>query len=124
MIKLEEFEKARESYEKMTDYKFINMIYIDMYLGDYKKAIDVLTSGEINLRKMNVAKVIDALNNMDNVSKKDKELLNELLKSVLVDNLSIEDGKKLYEKVFNSVDNMKVKQILEEIKKEEYWDQI
>lgn len=123
-LALEEFEKARESYEKMTDYKFINMIYIDMYLGDYKKAIDVLTSGEINLRKMNVAKVIDALNNMDNVSKKDKELLNELLKSVLIDNLSIEDGKKLYEKVFNSVDNMKVKQILEEIKKEEYWDQI
>ncbi|QBD86662.1 tetratricopeptide repeat protein [Clostridium tetani] len=123
-LALEEFEKARESYEKMTDYKFINMIYIDMYLGDYKKAIDVLTSGEINLRKMNVAKVIDAFNNMDNISKKDKELFNELLKSVLVDNLSIEDGKKLYEKVFNSVDNMKVKQILEEMKKEEYWDQM
>ncbi|NSJ92510.1 hypothetical protein G7A79_25820, partial [Coprococcus sp. MSK.21.13] len=69
-------------------------------------------------------KVIDALNNMNNVPKKDKELLKELLKSVLVDNLNIEDGKKLYEKVFNSVDNMKVKQILEEIKKEEYWDQI
>ncbi|MBV1821315.1 hypothetical protein KUA25_25045, partial [Bacteroidales bacterium MSK.15.36] len=123
-LALEEFEKARENYEKMSDYKFIDMIYIDIYLQDYTKSINTLKSGEISLKKMNVVKVIDALNNMNNVPKKDKELLKELLKSVLVDNLNIEDGKKLYEKVFNSVDNMKVKQILEEIKKEEYWDQM
>ncbi|WP_308781605.1 hypothetical protein, partial [uncultured Clostridium sp.] len=123
-LALEEFQKARENYEKMSDYKFIDMLYIDIYLQDYTKAINILKSGEISLKKMNSTKVIDALNNMNNVPKKDKELLKELLKSVLVDNLNIEDGKKLYEKVFNSVDNMKVKQILEEIKKEEYWDQM
>ncbi|NSJ93010.1 hypothetical protein G7A79_28555, partial [Coprococcus sp. MSK.21.13] len=72
-LALEEFEKAKENYEKMSDYKFIDMLYIDIYLQDYTKAINILKSGEINLRKMNAAKVIDALNNMNNVPKKDKE---------------------------------------------------
>lgn len=119
----EEFEKARLSYEKMTDYESINMIYIDMYLGNYGKAIATLENGEIELMKMNTKKVIEGLNSMDKVSKGEKDFFKKTLKGILTNSFGTEEGKTLYNKIPKRISSLKLRYILEEISKEEYWDQ-
>lgn len=118
----EDYLKARESYEKMTDYKYGDIIYIYMYLGDYEKAISTLQSGEITLFKMNKRKVIEGLNNMDKLSEKDKDLFKKLLKSQLDNNLNSDEERSLYNKTLNSVTSLELRNVIKEIGKEEYWD--
>lgn len=118
----EDYAKARDSYDKMTDYKYTDMIYIDMYLGDYEKAIEELESGELYLIKMNSTKVIDGLKDMDNVSEKDKDLFNKLLKNMLDKKISRDEQESLYKKTLNSVSSLKLKNIIREIGKEEHWE--
>lgn len=118
----EDYLKARGSYEKMTDSKYRDIIYIDIYLGDYEKAISTLESGEITLFKMNKRKVIEGLNNMSNLSENDKALFKKLLKSELDKSLNREEKNTLYNKTLNSVSSLELRNVIKEIGKEENWD--
>ena len=118
----EDYIRARESYEKMTDYKYIDMIYIDMYLGNYQRAIDTLESGELIWIKMNTIKVIEALKEMDQVPKKDIDLFKKLLKSKLDSKFSRDQESDLYYETLPLINSMELKKLLNEIAKEEYWD--
>ncbi len=117
----EDYVKARENYEKMTEYRYADIIYIDMYLGDYERAIWAIESGDIMFMKMNTMTVIEALNNMDNISKEDKDLFKKLLKNKLDGSLSRDEEQGLYDNTLSSVTSLEVKNILREIGKEEYW---
>lgn len=114
--------KARASYEKMEDYKYVDIIYIDMYLEDYKRAISSLESGDISILKMNKTVAIEALKHMDSLSKEDKDLFKKLLKASLDNTLSREEEEVLYHKTLKAVNNLKLKDLLREIAREEYWD--
>lgn len=117
-----DFIKARENLEKETDYKSIDIVYIDMYLEDYKKAISTLKGGKTRLTKMNTRVVIEGLSNIENISKEDKELFKTLLKSGLANDLNREEIQDLYKNTLNSVTSLNLRNIIREIGKEEYWD--
>ncbi|MGO1469234.1 MAG: tetratricopeptide repeat protein [Tissierella sp.] len=114
--------KARESYEKMTRDRSINLVYIDIYLEDYKKAISTLKDGKIFLIKMNTSKVIEGLDIMDNASEEDKKLVKDLLKMTLDNKSSRNEEEAIYKKTLNLVNNLEIKEMIIEIGKEEYWD--
>lgn len=114
--------KAREYYEKMTDYKYMDVFYIDMYLGDYKKAISTLESENFNLFKMNKSKTIEILRNIGSIPKEDMELLKKLLKRRIDNDLTRDEEISLYQKTLKSASNLELKKLLNEIGKEEYWE--
>lgn len=118
----EDYLKARESYEKMEDYKYVDMVYIDMYLEDYEKAIATLESEELISIKMNKTVAIEALKQIDSLSNEDRDLFKKLLKARLDNTLSRDEKGVLYRKTLKAINSLKLKDLLREIAREEYWD--
>lgn len=114
--------KARENYDKEDKDKSVIIVYIDMYLEDYKKAIETLNSGELLLLKMDRMKVIEALNDLEDVGEEDKDSFKKLLKMAIDNNISIDEQESIYKKTINSIKSLELKKIIKEIGREEYLD--
>lgn len=122
---LGDFKNARSNYEKIEeDFKDINILEIDLYLGDIDKAIERLKSEDFTTRMMNKRMVLGNLSKFDEkvLKSKDYQNLQLLLENVItrkMDNNEIED---LFFKIYPTITNSYIKGFLEEYKVENYWD--
>lgn len=116
----EEFVKARDSYEKIEEYKDINILYIDMYLGNYDRVIKMLTEEELSIIKMNVVKAAEILKKIETIPEKELVTFKGFLKVLIEREMSVSEKNRIYKNTLKIVKNPDLKALVEEIAKEEY----
>ena len=116
----EDFVKAKDSYEKIEDYRDIDIVYIDMYLGNYNRAAEMLNEEELSIRKMNVVKVAEVFKKIETVPEKELATFKGFLKILIEREMSKSEQNRVYKNTLRSVNNPDLKALVEEIGKEEY----
>ncbi|WP_333638048.1 carboxypeptidase-like regulatory domain-containing protein [Tissierella praeacuta] len=120
---LGEFEKAREDF-LFTDNIFLSdIIYIDLYYGKYERAIDFLRNNNVKFYYMNKGKLIEGIELLSKLPQDDKEyiIFREYLFRILKREGDYNHRKEDFDKVYNSIKNLGIKIILNEIKIDNNW---
>lgn len=120
---LGEFEKAREDF-LFTDNIFLSdIIYIDLYYGKYERAIDFLRNNNAKFYYMNKEKLIEGIELLSKLPQDDKEyiIFREYLFRILKREGDYNHRKEDFDKVYNSIKNLGIKIILNEIKIDNNW---
>lgn len=120
---LGEFEKAREDF-LFTDNIFLSdIIYIDLYYGKYERAIDFLRNNNVRFYYMNKGKLIEGIELLSKLPQDDKEytIFREYLFRILKREGDYNYRKEDFDKVYNSIKNLGIKIILNEIKIDNNW---
>ncbi|TCU65788.1 hypothetical protein EV204_11618 [Tissierella praeacuta] len=120
---LGEFEKAREDF-LFTDNIFLSdIIYIDLYYGKYERAIDFLRNNNVRFYYMNKEKLIEGIELLSKLPQDDKEytIFREYLFRILKREGDYNHRKEDFDKVYNSIKNLGIKIILNEIKIDNNW---
>lgn len=127
---LGEFEKARENLVLADNINNPEIVYMDIYLGEYERAIDFIKNKDIKfyfMSKSNLIKGIEGLEKLDKNHKEYllfKEYLSRILKreiqSVDMENI-YEERKEDFKKVYSKIKNPSIKIILNEIKADYHW---
>lgn len=124
-VATENWEDAREALQKMEGYVSDNLFYLNMYFGDYMKAVENIQSKNYYISRLSSNKVKEALKALENSNPQipDKQAFNEFLLK-LVTGVRHEEGKALYEETDIQISNRNLKTILHEIYLERNWDTI
>lgn len=120
---LGEFEKARKDF-LFTDNIFLSdIIYIDLYYGKYERAIDFLRNNNVRFYYMNKGKLIEGIELLSKLPQDDKEytIFREYLFRILKREGDYNYRKEDFDKVYNSIKNLGIKIILNEIKIDNNW---
>lgn len=123
-LSISEYDEAINAYERIDVYLPINLLYIDLYLGDFNSALERLDLKEFELYRMSrktLTKSIEKLG-IEDLGTKDYIYLKEVLEKILNENLSSEKGKEFYNEIRLKISNPDIKAILDEIKLEQYWE--
>lgn len=118
-----EFEKAREDY-LLGDYmNTSDILYIDLYHGEYERSIDFLKKSDTRFHFMSKKKLIEAIGILSQMDKNHREYIDfkNYLHGLLIKEESYEGRKARFEKLYGSIKNEGIKLILQEIKVSNYW---
>ncbi|WP_353092970.1 hypothetical protein [Tissierella praeacuta] len=121
---LGEFEKAREDLLLADNIRDSDIVYIDLYLGEYERAIDFLKNKDVKLYYMSKGKLIEGIELLSQLDKNDKEyiMFKEYLSRLLKREEDYEGREEDFRKVYSAVKNPGIKIILNEIKEDNHWD--
>lgn len=123
-LSVNEFELAREAFDKIENYMPIDNLYIDLYLKDFDIALTRLEEPKLNLNRMSklvLEESIEGLKQDNNAEEYSK--FKDLLAKILNGDLNNIEERELYNKMYYKISNSNIKAILNEIKLERYWDQ-
>ncbi len=123
-LSIGEYELARDSYEKIDYYTHYDLWYIDLYLGDLDKALERIKSGNVDLFRMDKKILEQSLKELlsEGYSENDYKIFKYILEKILREDLSKEEGKDLYNRNYNKINNSNIKAILNQIRLDRYWD--
>lgn len=119
-----EFEKAREDLLLADNVRDSDIIYIDLYHGEYERSIEFLKDENTKLYFMSKGKLMDGIELLTDLDKNDRELIlfKEFLDRYLKRELDYEERKDDFYRVYNNIKNPDIRIILNEIKADNYWD--
>ena len=119
-----EFEKAREDLLLADNVRDSDIIYIDLYYGEYERSIEFLKDENTKLYFMSKGKLMDGIELLMDLDENDKELIlfKEFLDRYLKRELDYEERKDDFYRVYNNIKNPDIRIILNEIKADNYWD--
>lgn len=122
---LGDYKEAREAYELAENYIPMDIFYMDLYLGDLDKALERLEDFRLTFIRMSKETL---RNNINELGKEILELddyfkFKDFLYNIVSGNLNKEERQELFAKTIQSVKNKNIKEILYEIRLEEYLDQ-
>lgn len=115
------YEKAKEALimaENITD----NLIFLNMYFGDYMEAAENLKSENFYISRLSSNKVNEALTALSQNPPKEDELkvFNDFLEK-LIYGIPYDEGQKIYDETVKQISNNNIKTILDEIYLERHW---
>jgi tetratricopeptide (TPR) repeat protein len=121
-IAVENYEGAREALqmaENVTD----NLIFLNMYFGDYKEAVESIKSERFYRSRLSSNKVKEALESLSESPPKGDELkvFNDFLLK-LINSIPYNEGQNVYDETVKQISNNNIKTILDEIYLERNWD--
>ena len=124
-LSVNEFELAREAFDKIKNYMPIDNFYIDLYLEDFDIALERIKEPKLNLNRMSKLVLEESIEGLiaDNINAEEYIGLKGLLEKILNGDLSNIEERELYNKLYYKISNSNIKAILNEIKLERYWDQ-
>nr|WP_300005637.1 hypothetical protein [Tissierella sp.] len=111
---------ARDSYEKIEEHQDIEILYIDMYLGNYDRVLKKINEEEISVLKMNLLKLGEVLKKIETIPEKELETFRGFLKTLIEREVSMSEQRQIYKNTLKIVKNQDLKDLVEEIAKEEY----
>lgn len=116
------YEKAREAL-KMAENVTDNLIFLNMYFGDYVEAAENIKSESFYISRLSSNKVKDALTALSHNPLKVNELkiFNDFLEKLIL-GIPYGDGQNIYRETAKQISNNNIKTILEEIYLERGWD--
>ncbi len=127
---LGEFQKAREDLVLADNINTEDIVYMDMYLGEYERAIKFVKDKDISFYFMSKNKLIEGLEGLKKLDKNHKEylLFKDYLSRILKREIQSEDSEDTYEKrkedinkVYSQIKDPSIKTILNEMKAEYHW---
>lgn len=118
-----EFEKARKDYILGTYVNSADILYIDLYCGEYERAIDFLREDETSFYYMSKEKLIEGVEILSQMDKNHKEYIRfrEYLYSLLMRDDSYEERIDKFKDTLNNIKNPGIRMILDEIKIDNHW---
>lgn len=128
---LGEFQKSREDFSLADNINDLDIVYMDIYLGEYERAIDLLKNEDTKLYFASKSNLIKGIEGLKSLNKDNEEylLFREYLSKILKRENQAEDIEEIYKerrevfnKVYRSIRNPSIKIILNEIKIDNSWD--
>ena len=121
-IAVENYEGAREALqmaENVTD----NLIFLNMYFGDYKEAVESIKSERFYRSRLSSNKVKDAIEALDESPPRGDELkvFNDFLLK-LINGIPYGETRNIYNKTVKQISNSNLKTIIDEIYLDRNWD--
>lgn len=124
-LSIGDYALAREAFENMKGYSPTDLLlYLDLYFGDFSSALSRLDKEYNYLYRMNKSILKRSISNLkkEDLITEDYKLFKGLLQEVLSEDLDNNQGRDLYNSIYNKIINLNIKAILNEIKREMYWD--
>ena len=121
---LGEYEAAREAYEHTENYIPIDLLYMDLYLEDMEKALDRLEDSRLGIHRMSIEILRNNIKefNEDVLQSDDYTMFKGLLEEYISGNLKRDERRDLLLKTIQSINNKNIKEVLHQIKLEDYFD--
>lgn len=113
-----EYSEAIRAYEKMDAYMPSNTLLMDLYLGDFKSALERVNNPSLQLymiSRKTLVRSIEALS-LDDLETEDYKYFQEILEKELSGDLRGEEGKQLFYKLRKLIMNPDIRAILDEFK--------
>lgn len=113
-----EYAEAIAAYEKMDAYIPINLLFMDLYLGDFNGALERLNNSNLQLYMMSRKTLIKSIETLspEDLESQDYKYFQEILKKELSGELRGEEGKQLFYKLRKMIQNPDIRVILDEFK--------
>lgn len=126
-LSLGEYEKARDAFmHYIADSSYIpdSLLYLNLYLEDFESALNLLSDSRLSLTRISKSKLINSIEGLreGNFDKSEYMIFKTFLNIVLKEHLEPNEGMELFYSTYNKISNLNIKNILNEIKLEMYWD--
>lgn len=122
-ISTEEYEKSREYLKMMDEYIPNDLLFLDLYLKDFDDAFETLKNDRLGFARVSRTDMIHHIENLKNsqIDDKDYKIFQEFLKMLLERGIDHEEGYNIYISTYEKISNPHIKNILNELKEENYW---
>ena len=119
-----EYEEARDAYELADNYTSRDLFYMDLYLEDIDKALERLDDSRLRFVRMSKEKLRNNIREIDEevLESHDYTIFKDFLYNIISGNLNREGRRELLSNTIRSIDNNNIKQILHQIRLEDYLD--
>lgn len=124
MVSIGQYKDAIDAFENMDDFLPNDMIFLDLYIGNFNKALERLDDRRFMPERMNkilLRRYIEGLN-IDDLETEDYRAFKELIREITYTGLSISEEMKIYNKINPTITNIYIRGILDQLKLENYWD--
>ncbi|NLY45357.1 MAG: hypothetical protein GX053_05145 [Tissierella sp.] len=121
---LGDYEEASEAYELAENYIPMDIFYMDLYLGDLDKALERLEDFRLTFIRMSKEKLRSNIREIDEevLKSHDYTIFKDFLYNIISGNMNREESRELLSNTIRSIDNNNIKQILHQIRLEDYLD--
>lgn len=120
-----DYQEARDALELGENYLPMEAFYMDLYLGDIDKAIAGLGDNRLNIYRMNKETLKSSLLDLNEeiLQSDDYKIFKDFLDNLISGNLSEGEKRELLSKSAASIENKSIKNLIYEIRLEEYLDE-
>lgn len=117
-----EYKKARDAYDRIGDYIPVDLVYLNLYLKDYNKAVENVKSDKFYYSLLSTSKTTDAILNLEinGLGEEDKKVFDDFLIKLL-DREAYKQKDELYKKATSKIENKSAITIINQIYKDNGW---
>lgn len=119
-LSLGEYKLARESFKKITSYRHIYIMYIDLYYGEIDKVLELIPS--LHMYNMDKKQMEKALRGIDNTKTEDYKTIQNIIEKILSEDIGEEEGKDISDDAKLKIKDPYVKILLDQIIQENNWN--